>query len=321
MRNPTQDLSDDPVLPCIAVLGPTCSGKTAVALEIAQRVGGEIVSVDSMQVYRGMDIGTAKATPEERLLVPHHLIDILDIHEPYDAFRFVEHARRAMEEIHARGRVTILVGGTGMYAKSLVYGHTMPPADRQVLAGLTREYHQTGGKEKLQAELNAASPEAARLLTPNPRRLLRAVEALRLGASVPFGPVTARAAKRGFLQFVLLPPAGELRASIVGRTESMLAHGWLDEARQLAAMGLPRTPTARQALGYAEVLAFLGGSGGSLADLRQAVVQRTWQFARRQRTWFRHQHPGAFLLTLRPAVECSRVADAILSCWRSAGAC
>ena len=313
MRKPTQGSPNSAIRPCIALLGPTCSGKTAVSLEIAQRVGGEIVSVDSMQVYRGMDVGTAKVPASTRRRVPHHLIDILDIHEPYDAFRFVQHATQAISDIRARGRVPVLAGGTGMYAKSLIYGHSMPPADREVLEELAQEYSEPGGKERLEAELEAAAPETARVLAPNPRRLLRAVEALRLGGSVPGASSAVQAPMPGFLQFILLPQPSELRAAIVRRTERMLARGWADEARVLADRGLTRTPTARQALGYAEVLAFATGNGGSPDELREALVQRTWQYARRQRTWFRRQHPGAWLLTLRPMVECARVADAILS--------
>ena len=163
----------------LTILGPTASGKSAVALVLARRLGGEIVSCDAMQVYRGLDLGTAKPTPAERREIPHHLIDILELREAYSVRRFQADADRAIRDIVARGRQPILCGGTGLYARALLYGFSLWPADPELAAGLRRE-HAAGRGRALLAELAAAAPDLAARLAGNPRHWLRALEVLRL---------------------------------------------------------------------------------------------------------------------------------------------
>ena len=283
-----------PDLSCIAILGPTASGKSAVALALAEQVGGEIVSCDSMQVYRGLDIGTAKPTQEERRRIPHHLIDILELSEPWDANQFTERALPLVAEIQSRGVRPILAGGSGLYARTLLYDIPLQPSDKVLFEKICREYEQGGG-EALKAELlNSGGPLHPDVLK-NWRRLVRAVEILRLTGKPP--PLPQPPVPRpGFRQFVLMPDLETLKERIRRRTLAMLEAGWVEETRRLMAQGLERSPTARQALGYPEVCRFLREGGGNFQTLAEELVLRTVQYARRQRTWFRHQHPGAVML-------------------------
>lgn len=284
----------------LAILGPTCSWKSHCALMLAERFGAEIISCDSMQIYRGLDVGTAKAGIEERRRVPHHLMDVLDLSEPYDANRFTVMARAAAAEIRARGRKVILAGGTGLYARALIYGFELLPASAAVFARLEQELASPGGREALLERLRGGAapdevPEDVRL---NPRRLVRACEVLELTGQPPW-KLRSRLHRPDpdFAQFCLLPQLGLLKERIRRRTAAMLANGWLEEARRVRDMGLMTSPTARQALGYREVIDFLDGNvPGGLPALTERVANRTIQYARRQLTWFKHQHPGAVML-------------------------
>ncbi|NLZ63460.1 MAG: tRNA (adenosine(37)-N6)-dimethylallyltransferase MiaA [Lentisphaerae bacterium] len=282
---------------CLAILGPTCSWKSEVALRLAEKYQGEIISCDSMQVYRGLDIGTAKPSLAERQRVPHHLLDCLDLHERYDAARFVREARRCLEDIWGRGRLALLVGGTGLYAKSLIYNLPLLPSD----AALSRQLQQEladAGPAVLLARLENASANTALIpaeVRTNPRRLLRACEVLQLTGHPPWDlPRPEPTPDPAFRQFCLLPLFELLKQRIRRRTAAMLSAGWLEEAARAEAAGLSRSPTARQALGYSELLAYLSEpSPPGLAVLAETLSNRTIRYARRQYTWFRHQHPGA----------------------------
>ena len=285
---------------CIAVLGPTCCWKSEVGLRLAEACGGEIVSCDSMQIYRGLPIGTAQPDAAELARAPHHLIAELDIHEPYDANRFVQRAKRVLDDISARGKTAFLVGGTGLYARSLIYGFELLPADPAVFKALEAELAAEGGREKLLERLEAygdAIPEDVRL---NPRRLLRACEVLSLTGKPPW--VQAKKFDKpdpAFRQFCLIPVLAMLKERIHRRTSRMLENGWLEEAEWADSQGLLQTPTARQALGYAEVIDYLRhGLKGGLPKLCEILANRTVQYARRQLTWFKHQHPGAQLIEI-----------------------
>ena len=240
---------------CVAVLGPTCCWKSEVGLRLAEACGGEIVSCDSMQIYRGLPIGTAQPDAAELARAPHHLIAELDIHEPYDANRFVQRAKRVLDDISKRGKTAYLVGGTGLYARSLIYGFELLPADPAVFKALEAELAADGGREKLLERLAAygdAIPEDVRL---NPRRLLRACEVLSLTGKPPW--VQAKKFDKpdpAFRQFCLIPVLSMLKERIRRRTARMLENGWLEEAEWADSQGLLQTPTARQALGYAEVI-------------------------------------------------------------------
>ena len=253
----------------IAILGPTASGKSAVALELARRVDGEIISCDSMQVYRGLDIGTAKPSAAEQDGVPHHLIDCCDISEAFGVCDFIERAGAAVDAIHARGGQPILCGGTGLYARALLYGYDIPSADASVRAAVQASYDEAG-EAPLLAELTAADAEAADRVRGNPRRLIRAVETLRVT-----GEVARKADRLPVLpvsEWTLLPTPEINREKIHQRTREMLDSGWIEEAEQLIERGLFDTPTACQALGYRQIAAYLCGDIGSFAELAELIA-------------------------------------------------
>ena len=304
-----------------AILGPTCSGKSAVAVELAQRCGGEIVSCDSMQVYRELNAGTAKPSADQRANVPHHLIDFLSMHERWDAGRFRNAAEAAIHDIAARGRTPILAGGTGLYAKALIHQLRLSPSDETIFRAVIAQARTPQGLHALAVEVAERDPEAAENLRANPRRLMRAVEVLRITGKLPFelqAPSSSEVADPAFRQFILMPEPGTHKNQIRQRTEAMLKHGWLEEVRTLAAQGLFDTPTAHQALGYRQIARFIeqypgGGSGNDLARLADEIAARTWQFARRQRTWFRHQHPGAIAIAINDASTPEAIASEVLA--------
>ena len=269
--------------------GPTAVGKSAVALALAELLGGEIISVDSMQVYRGLDIGTAKPSAAERARVSHHLLDVLELTEAFDAAQFVRLATAAVQGIQSRGRVPIFCGGTGLYFKAWLEGlGEAPPGD----AGLRAELEAAPLPELL-AELERRDPETfARIDRQNPRRVIRALEVIRLTGK-PFSAQRAewnaeRGTRNAEMVFVLTREPADLRARIEARVDAMFAAGLVDETRRLLADGLAGNRNAMQALGYRQVVEHLRGERG-LPETVALVKTRTWQFARRQRTWFRRQ--------------------------------
>ncbi len=293
----------------IVILGPTCCWKSEAALEIAESIGAEIVSCDSMQIYRGLEIGTAQPTADQLARVRHHLIGTLDIHEPYDVNVFLGKAKGILADIHGRGKMAVVAGGTGMYAKALVYGHSLLPADASVLEDIRRQMDTAEGRLELEREIMAAagSKEAVPAdVFQNPRHLARALEITRLTGRPPWLHAKApQAPLPQFIQFVLLPDLDLLKERIRRRTAGMLQAGWIEEAQRAIGMGLMETPTARQALGYREIAEFLSESSSDMEDLQLRLVSKTIHYARRQLTWFRHQHPGAVFIPV------SSKADAI----------
>jgi tRNA dimethylallyltransferase len=266
--------------------GPTASGKTAVGIALAQRLGAEILSLDSMAVYRGMDIGTAKPTPQERLLVPHHFVDTLDPSEELSLARYVQAAQEKVCQLRARGREPLFVGGTPLYLKGLLRGIFQgPPADWTF-----RHELETVAGEQLHARLAAVDPAAARKLHPGDRRrIIRALEVFQK-TGIPISTLQrqfdrARPAEECRV-FVLEWPRAELYSRIDQRVEAMFAAGLVDEVQRLLANGQRFSRTAGQALGYREVLAHLDGKH-DLAETIELVKTRTRQFAKRQLTWFR----------------------------------
>jgi tRNA dimethylallyltransferase len=293
----------------LLIAGPTAAGKSEIALRLAERIGGEIISADSMQVYRGLDIGTAKPSPDERARVPHHLIDILDLTESFDAAQFTRLAHRAVAEIQSRGRVPILCGGTGLYFKAFLDGlGETPAADAQLRADL-----EAIPLENLLAELRERDPVTYKKIDrKNPRRVIRAIEVIRLTGR-PFseqqsqwgetpgepwrallrqcprslenqGSDEALPSKNFF--FVFTRQSDDLRRRIDARVDAMFARGLVDETRELLKHGLEQNKTAMQAIGYRQVVEHLRGER-SLAETVELVKIRTRQFAKRQLTWFR----------------------------------
>jgi tRNA dimethylallyltransferase len=281
----------------VVIMGPTASGKSALALKWAQQRGGEIVSIDSMQVYRGLEIGTAQPTPEERKLVPHHLVGFMDIRERVEVFSFCERADAAIADIAARGRVPILAGGTGLYLRSLLYGLDDLPNDPELRAELDREYDSDAGEAALRERMRELDPAALEKLSKCRRRLIRALEVrLITGRSL----LELQGNRKPKLRYEaeawrLDPPAEVLKDKIARRAHLMLESGWIDEAKRALDAGLLAAPTAHQALGYRIIAAHLRGEFDR-AELERRIVTATWQFARRQRTWFRHQHAEARVL-------------------------
>jgi tRNA dimethylallyltransferase len=265
----------------IAIVGPTASGKSALAMRVAERVGGEIVSADSRQVYRGMDIGTAKPSAEERARVRHHLIDVADPGERYDVLRYQRAGRAAVGEVRARGHVALVVGGTGLYVRALLDGLDLAslPHDPAVRARLDSEDPAT-----LHDRLRAIDPHAASLVDPrNRRRLLRYLEVATI-AGRPVG--RARGASIAALRIGLRPPREILVAAIERRVREMVEAGVLDETRALVARGVdPRLPSM-SAHGYVHWATHLRGE----IDLEAAIAltaRDVRAYSRRQMTWFR----------------------------------
>ena len=306
-----------PQFRCIAVLGPTASGKSAVALALARRLDeAPIISCDSMQIYKGMDIGTGKVPAAERQSQPHHLIDELDIHTRYSASDFVRKAHGILARLPENGPPAILEGGTGLYARALIYGLQLLPADRGVFQALERESKSPDGMQRLQEELARRDPDLAEKLAPNPRHLLRAVEVLRLTGKTP--PECRREVtlepEPGFLQTILMPEPQWHRRRIRRRVEGMIDAGWIEETARLVAKGLLQTPTARQALGYRDIADYLAAPAERNPDeLVERIYRRTVQYARRQRTWFRHQHPGAHVLDVDETTTTKFLVERILT--------
>lgn len=272
----------------LAVVGATASGKSEVALELAERAGGEIVSFDSMQVYRGMDIGTAKPSLAERRRVPHHLIDAVDISEMYDASQFAARARDAVAEIQRQGKWAILCGGTGLYFNAFFSGiGSAPTADPEL-----REVLEKTPLPELLRELQERDPLThEKIDRQNPRRVIRAVEVIRQTGR-PFSEQRAHwnAPEIAHPIFGLRRATADLHDRINRRVDAMFAAGLVDETRRLIAAGLESNRTAMQALGYRQVIEHLRGER-SLGETVELVKLRTRQFAKRQMTWFRRQLP------------------------------
>ena len=283
----------------IAIMGPTASGKTAFALDCAARFDGEIVSVDSALVYRGLDIGAAKPTARERASVPHHLIDVREPWQPYSAAEFATDARRAIDDILARGRMPILAGGTGLYFRALLHGLApMPDAHPALRAAIEAESREHGWPA-LHAELARVDPvAAARIHATDPQRIQRALEVYRASGR-PISEWQAQATRDRLpvrvLKLVLAPPdRTTLHARIEQRFDAMLDAGFLDEVRalralpQLQAVDRPLDLPAIRAVGYRQAWEHLDGTVDA-ATFRDRAIFATRQLAKRQLTWLRSE--------------------------------
>lgn len=278
--------------PVLAIVGATATGKSALGMFLAEHLDGEIVNADALQVYRGFDIGTAKPGPEERARVPHHLIDVLEPHERYSAGDFARRAGEAVEEIRSRGRLPIVVGGSGLYLRALFEGLSpIPPGDPEVRQRL-RERLETEGRETLLAELRERDPDtAARLAPGDTQRILRALEV----ALVSGEPLSAYISRQPFgvqriaaLRVGLTLPRGILYDQIASRVAEMVRKGWVEEVAGLLSRGLSPDLPAFQAIGYRQLVQFVEGAW-SLDRAIAETIRSTRRFAKRQETWFRKE--------------------------------
>lgn len=278
--------------PLVVLSGPTGAGKTGIGLRWARHLGGELVGADSVQVYRGFDIGSGKPSEEELGGVQHHLLDVVEPEEPFDAGRFVALADEAIAEVRGRGRIPLVVGGTGLYLRALLRGLAEGiPSEASLRASLNARASE--GPEELAkmhdelARVDAAY--AARIHRTDPIRIVRGLEVFQL-TGVPLSEHHARhaaQAPRYRARWCYLEvPREELRERQRARIEQMLAAGWVDEVRGLLARGVPRSCRPFGSVGYAQVLAFLEGALPE-RDLLERIRGETWAFARRQRNWFR----------------------------------
>ena len=276
----------------IVVAGPTATGKTRLGIELARRCGGEIVSADSMQIYRGMDIGTAKATRAERAEAVHHMLDVAEPWEDYSVSRYVREASAVCDRLLAEGRTPILVGGTGLYIDSLLAGREFSgrqEGDETLRRELGEEYDRIGG-EAMRERLRAFDPERAAKLHPgDKRRIVRAIEVYRLtGKTITRHDAETRALPPRYesLRFVLnYADRADLYARIDARVDEMLREGLFDEVAGLLAAGLSPACTAMQAIGYKETALALSGAI-SREEAAAQIKQNSRRYAKRQLTWF-----------------------------------
>lgn len=279
----------------IVLSGPTCCGKSKLAMELAQAMDGEIISADSMQVYRGMDIGTAKASKEERILVPHHLIDIRDVQESFNVVDFYYEARHACQQILDRGNVPIVAGGSGFYLHALLYGPPSgPPSVPELRKSLEEEIEKLGS-EALYARLVQLDPQYAKSITKNDKqKIVRALEIITLTHTK-----VSKLAWKGrrkpqnydFQCWFLHRPKEKLYERIDKRCDKMLNDGFLDEVKHLELQGLRENSSAAQAIGYRQALDFLLTSQSSqdYDNFVRVFKQATRHYAKRQFTWFRRE--------------------------------
>ncbi|GAB1693826.1 tRNA (adenosine(37)-N6)-dimethylallyltransferase MiaA [Krasilnikovia sp. M28-CT-15] len=275
-----------PIPRVVAVVGPTAAGKSALSIALARELDGEVVNADSMQLYRGMDIGTAKLSAAERAGVPHHLLDIWDVTEPASVAEYQRLARAAVDDILARGRVPLLVGGSGLYVRAVLEEFTFPGTDPAIRARLEAELADTGPGElhRRLAALDAAAAE--RILPSNGRRIVRALEVIELTGAPFTAALPDPVPYYDCVQLGVDRDTAELDARIAERVRLMWASGLLDEVRDLAGQGLREGRTAGRALGYQQALAQLDGAFTE-EQAQLETIQATRRFVRRQRSWFR----------------------------------
>ena len=304
--------------PVLAVVGPTATGKTALGVQLAQRLGGEIISADSMQIYKGLDVGTAKVTAAEAGGVPHHCVDILPPEAAFSVADFTALAARLIGQIAARGRLPILVGGTGLYVQSLLYGVRF--AEEKAPDGLRAQLAAelaARGPAALYAELQAADPEAAAAIHPNNHvRVLRALEHYRAtGRRLSEQKAASLPAERPYRALVLgldFPQRETLYRRIDARVDRMLQQGLLEEARMVYDKRQSYS-TAAQAIGYKEFFPYFAGEA-DLDSCTAALKQASRRYAKRQLTWFRHMDGVVWLEAGSPGLQAQalRLAEAFL---------
>ena len=279
--------------PLVILTGPTAVGKSALSIELAKRIDGEIISADSMQVYRHMDIGSAKIMPEQMGGIPHHLIDILEPTEEFNVVIFQKEAKEALHEIYDRGRIPIVAGGTGFYIQALLYDIDFTDNDEDTaLRAELEDTAKTQGSEALYARLREIDPESCEIIHPNNvKRVIRAIEFYeKTGMKISAHNKTQRqnSSPYNFAYFVLNEDRTKLYRKIEQRVDVMMEQGLVEEVSRLAAAGCTRDMVSMQGLGYKEILDYLDGHI-TLEEAVYLIKRDTRHFAKRQLTWFRRE--------------------------------
>lgn len=288
----------------IVICGATATGKSDIAIEVAQEIGAEIINADSMQLYRGMDIGTAKLTVEERKGIPHHLLDILDVSEDSTVAWYQEQARAAITEIHSRGKDAVIVGGTGLYIKAILDDLNFPDTDPEVRAKLEAELAEFGAAA-LFTRLEELDPAAALAIDrANTRRVIRALEVIEI-TGLPFTANLPREDSSRYpdaLQFGLVMDREHLRERIDQRVDRMWDAGFVDEVDRLIIQGIGNGSTAQRALGYAQIIAMRSGTMTE-EEAKEDTKRASRQYARRQETWFSRDARIQWVAQHQPRLE------------------
>ncbi len=288
----------------IVICGATATGKSDIAIEVAQEIGAEVINADSMQLYRGMDIGTAKLTVEERKGIPHHLLDILDVSEDSTVAWYQEQARAAITEIHSRGKDAVIVGGTGLYIKAILDDLNFPDTDPEVRAKLEAELAEFGAAA-LFTRLEELDPAAALAIDrANTRRVIRALEVIEI-TGLPFTANLPREDSSRYpdaLQFGLVMDREHLRERIDQRVDRMWDAGFVDEVDRLIIQGIGNGSTAQRALGYAQIIAMRSGTMTE-EEAKEDTKRASRQYARRQETWFSRDARIQWVAQHQPRLE------------------
>lgn len=288
----------------IVICGATATGKSDLAVDLAKEIGAEIINADSMQIYRGMDIGTAKLSVEERHGIAHHLLDVLDVNQDATVAWYQELARKAVTKIHSAGKHAIIVGGTGLYIKSILDDLNFPDTDAQIRQRLTEEAKLFGIVSLFErlAQLDPAA--AAAIDVQNERRVIRALEVIELTGK-PFTANLPREESSRYpsaLQFGLVMDRTELGARVEARIDRMWERGFVNEVDTLISNGINRATTARRALGYAQIIALRAGEISELAAIED-TKRATRQYVRRQETWFSRDARIQWISPSQPRLE------------------
>jgi len=288
----------------IVICGATATGKSDIAIEVAQEIGAEIINADSMQLYRGMDIGTAKLTVEERKGIPHHLLDVLDVSEDSTVAWYQEQARAEITEIHGRGKDAVIVGGTGLYIKAILDDLNFPDTDPEVRAKLETELAEFGAAA-LFTRLEELDPAAALAIDrANTRRVIRALEVIEI-TGMPFTanlPGEDSSRYPDALQFGLVMDREHLRERIDQRVDRMWDAGFVDEVDRLIIQGIGNGSTAQRALGYAQIIAMRSGTMTEV-EAKEDTKRASRQYARRQETWFSRDARIQWVAQHQPRLE------------------
>ena len=303
----------------LVITGPTATGKTALSVALAKQMNGEVISADSMQIYKGMDIGTAKVTPEEMQGVPHHLLDVAEPWENYSVARWIESAAAAAEDIFRRGKLPIIAGGTNLYIDSLLSGRDFAEnsGDSALREELNEEFDRIGG-EAFREQLRAVDPKRAEKLHPSDKkRLVRALEVYRLtGETITAHDLRTQSLPKRWdsLRVALsFENREDLYTRIDRRVDEMLERGLFHEVRTLLAGGLAPDCTAMQAIGYKEVVSFLSGCG-TAEEAADAIRQNSRRYAKRQLTWLRRD-PELLWILWQGKPELSAAVETVLARW------